>query len=193
MPRDYKNIAAQEKDRRSAWISPVLIFLAGLASGLLAAWLIFLFYGNYPAKSSAAPEEAPTEEPTPAIADKALPKPRFDFYKILPHREVNISEWVAAEQDTEIPAMNDEHVYILQVGSFTQQRAAEQLRAQLALMGIYAEIQRVVINGRDARHRVRIGPYQNSAQMEDTRLRLRENDLDFMVLRLRLDEQAAAE
>ena len=55
-------------------------------------------------------------------------------------------------------------------------------------MGVTADIQRVVINGQDVRHRVRIGPYKDSNQLQQTKNRLLANDLDFMLLKLKMED-----
>ena len=79
-------------------------------------------------------------------------------------------------------------MFVLQVGSFKQFEAADEIKAKLALMGVTADIQRVVINGQDVRHRVRIGPYKDSNQLQQTKNRLLANDLDFMLLKLKMED-----
>ena len=92
-------------------------------------------------------------------------------------------------QNSEENFANDQSdLYILQVGSFKQFEAADQVKAQLALLGISADIQRVVINGQDTRYRVRVGPHKNTAEFNNQRKRLLENNLDFMVLKLSADD-----
>ena len=119
-----------------------------------------------------------------------LPEPKFDFYKILPNKEVNISEWESVEDevDTPAPEPNQPSMFVLQVGSFTEFNAADEIKAKLALLGINADIQRVVINGQDIRHRVRIGPYENPDQLQQAKNRLLSNDLDFMLLKLKMED-----
>ena len=119
-----------------------------------------------------------------------LPEPQFDFYKILPNKEVNISEWESVEEENvSAPAAAQQPVmFVLQVGSFKQFEAADEIKAKLALMGVTADIQRVVINGQDVRHRVRIGPYKNSNQLKQAKDRLLANDLDFMLLKLKMED-----
>lgn len=194
MPRDYKNINKNKNgnNKTGKWLSVIITFCTGLAVGLFMAFLIFMYYQEYlPRLGSPVTTQADEPKVDSQGEDKTLPKPKFDFYKILPDREVNISEWVAEGQDKEIAETNEASMYVLQVGSFKKYSAADQVKARLALMGINSEIQRVVINGQDVRHRVRIGPYKNSTQLNEARQRLRENDLDFMILKLKLDEKAA--
>ena len=57
-------------------------------------------------------------------------------------------------------------------------------------MGVFADIQRVVINGQNIRHRVRLGPYKSPEEMKNARELLEANQFDFMVLKLRLEEGA---
>jgi cell division protein FtsN len=102
--------------------------------------------------------------------------------------EVNVSEWVAGEESSVEPSTEKDSLYILQVGSFKDFKAADEIKARLALMGIDADIQRVVINGRDVRHRVRVGPYRNKDELHKARKRLQENNLDYMLLKLQVDD-----
>ena len=55
-------------------------------------------------------------------------------------------------------------------------------------MGVTADIQRVVINGQDVRHRVRIGPYEDPHKLQEAKDRLLANDLDFMLLKLKMED-----
>ena len=102
--------------------------------------------------------------------------------------EVNVSEW-GAEDDGDIEEQADlgaenTGIYILQIGSFKQFDAADEVKAKLAFMGISADIQRVVINGKDIRHRVRVGPYADSEKLSRIRHQLTENNLSYMLLKL---------
>ena len=116
-------------------------------------------------------------------------EPQFDFYNILPNKEINISEWIAEDQTLgNAVSENDNSVYLLQVGSFNQLEAADQVKAQLALLGIVADIQRVVINGQDTRFRVRVGPYADQKKLNQERRRLQENNLEYMLLKLQADD-----
>ncbi|MEE9574930.1 MAG: SPOR domain-containing protein, partial [Gammaproteobacteria bacterium] len=117
------------------------------------------------------------------------PPPSFDFYEILPNMEVNVSEW-EAEEDEDIkeqskPSDEKSGIYILQIGSFKQYGAADEIKAKLALMGITADIQRVVINGKDIRHRVRVGPYAESDKLSMVRQQLAENNFNYLLLKLK--------
>lgn len=200
MAHDYKNVSRTRGTKATSPRGAVLPFLAGLSIGLLAAFAIFLYHyqsllqGEVPQitvhnRAPAAGTNTPAPQaPTPAAATEP-PPPTFEFYQILPSQEVSMSEWEAAappEGGEVAPAADD--LLILQVGSFKTAEAADQIKAELALLGIEADVQRVVINGQDAVHRVRIGPFKDKQAFADTRQRLISNDLDFVALNLKANE-----
>lgn len=188
MPRDYKNI---KKDTAKKETKPgsFLTFLSGLSIGLFVAVLVF-FYGNELADSfefkRPASKQADNQELLPSREEKeskpVVPEPTFEFYNILPNKEVDISDWITAPpKNNETPV--EEGNYILQVGSFKQHKAADQVKAKLALLGFKAYIEPGVINGEGV-FRVRIGPYSNLTNLKSARERLLANNLDFMQMRL---------
>ncbi len=190
MPRDYKNINKGPSNKESK-LSRLLTFLSGLSLGLLAAVFVF-FYGNEladkleikrsveqhtPEKVTANPEKVKKKPAT-------VPEPTFEFYNILPNKEVDISAWITKEPKRKNKgAPEEEGNYILQVGSFKQNKAADEVKARLALLGFQAYIEPGVING-ESTYRVRIGPYKNLTKLKSARERLLANDLDFMQMRL---------
>lgn len=201
MAQDYKHSSRGRGTKAGTDRGAVLPFLAGLSIGLLVAFAVFLYFyqrmleGEAPtftvhngaaAPAPAAVVTAPPPEPDP---EPEPPRPTFDFYQILPNQEVSMSEWEADPPATGADAATTgEELLILQVGSFKTAEAADQARARLALLGIEAGVQRVVINGQDAVHRVRIGPFSDKQAFTDTRQRLIANDMDFVVLNLKANE-----
>ncbi|GJM04067.1 MAG: hypothetical protein DHS20C09_00580 [marine bacterium B5-7] len=195
MSRDYKNIKPKKPVPLTQRFSGALSFLTGLSLGLFIAVIVY-FHEH----SASIEKTNPLLVNDPVIDDTSitennnediaqLPEPQFDFYKILPNKEVNISEWESVEEETSSTQKNDQPVmFVLQVGSFKQFGAADEIKAKLAMMGVTADIQRVVINGQDVRHRVRIGPYKNTNKLQQARDRLLANDLDFMLLKLKMED-----
>jgi len=195
VPRDYKNIKKKKPVPLAQRFSGALTFLTGLAIGLFIAIIVYFhehsatIENNNPllADESVGDKEKNTNNKNEDIAQ--LPEPQFDFYKILPSKEVNISEWESVEEDDTSSQKEEQPVmFVLQVGSFKQFGAADEIKAKLAMMGVTADIQRVVINGQDVRHRVRIGPYKNTKKLQQARDRLLANDLDFMLLKLKMED-----
>ena len=74
--------------------------------------------------------------------------------------------------------------YVLQAGSFRNFADADRMKATLALQGIVADVQRVTIGDEQVWHRVRIGPMTDLAELHRLRTRLREADIDAMLLRV---------
>ena len=188
MPKDYKNINSGKK--KSARNSKHLkSFFAGLTVGLCVAIIVY-FYQHHGVQQTPLmrPQVTVAKTATELSQNNDTPPPTFDFYQILPNMEVNVSEW-EAEDDGNIeeqadPGTDNTGIYILQIGSFKQFDAADEVKAKLAFMGISAEIQRVVINGKDIRHRVRVGPYADSEKLLRIRHQLTENNLSYMLLKL---------
>jgi len=195
MTRDYKNINRSKNGKaETPQFQPVMPFIAGLVIGLFVAFIVYLKEHQAGTHIDQSPEmviqniNKPIPE-TDITEEPKVPEPQFDFYQILPNMEVNVSEWEAEEEKQSEPiATDDSGVYILQVGSFEQYEAADEVKAKLALLGVSADIQRVVINGRDIRHRVRVGPYKDPAKLQEARDRLLANNLDFMLLKLKVDD-----
>ena len=191
MPKDYKNIKPRGKPP-SSFLSHFLSLLTGLSIGLLVALYTYLYLPRPGSTELPVPAEPTGKEQVqaqkPGNKKESVPEPRFDFYKILPNREINISEWIADNQEKDQPTPDGSDLYVFQVGSFKDYESADQVKAQLALIGIKADIQRVVINGQDSRHRVRIGPYKDRKVLSDIGQRLNSNGLEYMLLKLRIDE-----
>lgn len=196
--RDYKPKPAPRKKapRRAAAVGEArpgswLSFLSGLGIGLLVAFGVYLWSDALPPPAqvfdrgdSALP--AGTAAPPPGAP--VLPRPTFDFYKILPEMEVAVPEWELDDDDSDREDTDDGGLapgtYVLQVGSFKRFEDADRAKARLALLGISATIQRVVINGQDVWFRVHVGPLSDSADIRAMRLRLIENDTDFLLLKI---------
>ena len=198
MPKDYKHINQTFKKTRTSSnkfsVQGFMNFITGLVIGLFVAFIIYLKEHDAENKINVATPEINIKQLQDMAHakpedNKNIPEPEFDFYQILPNMEVNISEW-AAEEDSSppAPAVEESGVYVLQVGSFKDFEAADELKAKLALMGISADIQRVVLNGRDVIHRVRIGPYKELQKLNEVREMLIANNLEFMLLKLKVDD-----
>ena len=203
MPKDYKN-SINKTPEQSSSPNAFLTFILGLAAGLIAMMIVFFVTKTDNQHKIETPEttnleeEVVTVEPEPEkislaeLAEKEnLEEPTYEFYKILPNLKINVSEWEETKVPT--PSLNDTKptegiVYVLQVGSFQKMQTADQVKARLALLGINADIQRVVINGQDVFHRVRVGPYKDSEKLEQAKASLIQNNMEFDLLKLSVDQ-----
>jgi hypothetical protein len=189
--KDYKNTArpaVKPREGSGSWVS----FVSGLALGLLFALAVYLWSGSLPPPASLigkwgsdSIDQLDFDDPQLAPdAGPVLPRPKFDFYKILPEMEVPVPEWELSGKDDESETSLAPGTYVLQVGSFKQFGDADRAKARLALRGISARIQRVVINGQDVWFRVHVGPFSDIAAIRAMRVKLIENDMDFILLRI---------
>ncbi|MCZ8064248.1 SPOR domain-containing protein [Silanimonas sp.] len=180
--------------KRGGGLKTGLILVTGLALGLglAAAYLMFgdrqkldaiLPQPNPQAEAPAPRRDAEPVAQEPEEATEA-PKPTFDFYTVLPEKEVELpgetaeaaapgSTAPASTAPTMTPAAGAGTTtpsaapaapsgLQLQAGAFGNAGDAEALRARLALVGQMARIETVQANGRTL-HRVRLGPYADVA------------------------------
>ena len=196
---DYKHLPrrGQRRGKRRAFLFGVALGLGlgltlGLAFGLGLGWTtatarIAKDKAAAPTTETASGATAGTAAAEEATTRDAAPSPRFDFYRILPgKKEINISEWPAGDESAADAAGGGE-TYMVQVGSFNSRAAAETVKAELALLGLRAQIQDVVIRGLDVRYRVRLGPYTSMRDLKATRRRLSENRFEHIVKRLQTE------
>jgi cell division protein FtsN len=172
-------------------------FIAGLTLGLTIALGVFIYDRRVqqPATAARTPEQrqsAPrpaTPTPRPPATRVNPPRdarldPQFDFYEMLPKFEVVIPEQdESAPAQSRVAALQKAGVYVLQAGSFRNSADAERVRAMIALQGVQSKIQRVSID-RDTWHRVRIGPITDLRKLEDTRDKLRQVQIEALVIRV---------
>ncbi|MBF8291830.1 MAG: hypothetical protein HW417_512 [Steroidobacteraceae bacterium] len=173
--RDYKRSRAR-REPFSGWTGLLIGGIAGFSVGLA----LYLFDPrSVPPNGEPAPEPASTREST---GDE--PVERYDFYEMLPNFEVVVPEREAAVR-RDLPAALVEKAgsYVLQAGSYREFNEADRVRAQLALQGIESKVQRVSVDN-DTWHRVRIGPITDLKELNRIRDRLREADMDVLVIRV---------
>jgi cell division protein FtsN len=179
--KDYKRSRAR-REGFSGWVG----LLIGLAVGLAAGLALNYFNPRDPqpnGNTTKTPVEAVTE-PASARESATDPQPdQYDFYDMLPNFEVVVPEREVVIQRDVPEAARKEGAYVLQAGSYRKLEDADRVRAQLALQGIESNVQRVAIDA-DTWHRVRIGPISDPAELDRVRSRLREAEVDFLVVRV---------
>ncbi len=205
MARDYKHRVrsrynVRQKQSVSWW------------KWLLAAVLILFFGGFLYFLKSGAPTPPDTDEqrrktlplPKPgtlkpvarpakekdkaAVAAKETGKnaeqesPKFDFYTILPEKEVVVPDHEIKTRTREERVGKAKNTqYIIQAGSFRNYKDADRMKAQLALMGIESKIEKATV-GNAIWNRIKIGPFTKMSSVDDVRSRLRQNKIDVVVM-----------
>ena len=176
--KDYKR-SRSRREGFSGWAGLVIGLAAGLAVGLALYW----FDPREQLPPEAAGKAAAEPEPASERAAAADPQPdQYEFYDLLPNFEVVIPEKEVVVRDAP-EAVAKTGAYVLQAGSYRKFEDADRVRAQLALQGIESNVQRVAIDN-DTWHRVRIGPISDPAELERVRSRLKEAEVDFLVVRV---------
>ncbi len=150
---------------------------------ILGAFIMFLTHLSDIAPSKTSGTATPTQEqasdPT-SIEQKQIPKPRFDFYKLLKESEVVVRDSAPHIKATTTTQSED---YLLQVGSFKTEADADRLRAELILLNLETNIERVTVRNGETWHRVLVGPYQIHSKMAEARKVLVSNDINPLLLK----------
>jgi cell division protein FtsN len=159
--------------------------LLGLAIGLGVAAAIYIYDRRPTIPTAARPEPSPQRSRAASEDESGEDSGRqYDFYELLPKFEVVVPEREKAEgPDSRAAAIERPGAYVLQAGSYRNFADADRVRAQLALQGVESKIQRVSIDN-DTWHRVRIGPLSDLAELNRTRAKLRQADIDALVIRV---------
>jgi cell division protein FtsN len=170
----------------------------GLAGVLVGALIIgYVLLGDqWRSKLSRLPQPNPDAQAPASSGDDTIaegspvankPKPKYDFYTLLPEKEVVIPDAELAEEaraearksaastpaaptTTTTPVATTDLAtatgdrYLLQAGAFRGSDEADALKAQIALTGEIAHIETAQINGTTV-YRVRMGPYASASSL----------------------------
>ena len=206
MARDYKNRAARKKNKSR---TPVWIWLViGYVCGSLSVGMIWWSQasrspgaqGWIGAKPSSIQPAVPLagSEPPETIEVEPL---HYEFYNLLQEQEVVVPDeelegrsrkppadkpaGPGAEVASEAaPAPVPRSGYLIQVSSFHNARDADRLKAQLALLGLRAQVNKASIKGSDW-YRVRVGPYNSTESVQAARKQLASNGHSSLVIKIR--------
>ena len=170
----------------------LLGIVMGLALAAVIAWFV-LKKNPVPApvvkepvavaKPIVAPEKSPVAKP--ATTSTGDSKARFEFYKELTDKADTTANKKPDRHElatikpvpTSKPADNAS-AYFLQEGAYTNMDDAEKVKAKLALLGMVANVQAANIPDKGLWYRVRLGPYKNSADMNEALATLKLNGLN---------------
>ncbi|MDJ0653022.1 MAG: SPOR domain-containing protein [Xanthomonadales bacterium] len=117
------------------------------------------------------------------LAQPESPETDYDFYTVLPEMEVVIPDQ-EIEQRVQRRESEREGPYVLQVGSFRNPDDAERTKAELAFLGIVAQVASVEVN-QATWHRVRVGPIESVREMDALKRRLQDGGFQVLVLKER--------
>ncbi|HEX7323764.1 MAG TPA: SPOR domain-containing protein [Rhodanobacteraceae bacterium] len=182
------------------------LFLGGVVIGIILCAIV-VWSGRLPSlrrndQPQANPNAVAQRGGSPGIASSsaAASSSQFDFYKVLPEKEVvipnaELSTMAKAEQEKAAVANNSTTAapagtaagtttatatasaatqgggYVLQVGAFPKASDAEAMKAKLALQGFTAHVQAVTLSGQ-VWNRVRLGPFASAVQLQSVQKQL---------------------
>lgn len=152
MAQDYAKKSKKKKSKAPKQSGRLLITLLLLGGFILGLVYLGQLQQNHP--TNAAQVTQLQAKPQNESENKAH-KPRFSFYTMLPQMQVNNSE-SSKQAETTTKASQ----FILQIASFRQYKDADQLKAQLTLMGYEVDIKKVR-KGKLQLHRVQLGPFDS--------------------------------
>jgi len=187
MTRDYKNRV--NKKRKPKPVPGWVWLLSGLGMGLMFAGLVYLRSGmpvSDKLEQKAAIDSSRTEREKKGKKQEktSTPRPRFEFYTILPEMEVVVPDHeITGPTHRGVRKVEEKGTYVLQAGSFRSAEQADGLKARLTLLGLEASIETVTVGANDIWHRVRAGPYHDLEQLNDARIRLREYNIDTILVK----------
>lgn len=167
--------ATRKPAPRQGGSNPLRWYGAGVLTGVFLSFLLYL--GTLPPTG----EEAAAQGQGSATAVAEPPKPRFDFYTMLP--EATIEQELPAPKNADGAAEppRGEH-YFLQAGSFRQREDADRRRAELLLLGLEPSIRES--QGDNGRwFRVYLGPFPTHAGMSRARSLTAGQNIDTLVLK----------
>ncbi len=192
--------------RKSGGGTLIGLFL-GLVIGVLLAGGVVWYLHRTPApfstkaqppqpQGSASTLQAPLAlpgkpgDPPPSPSDK----PRFDFYTILPGNTEAIPDPKATGTKSSEPKQADaakdkdgkdstlKDPVFLQTGSFQNAADADNQKAKLAMMGVEASVQQVMLQDK-VWYRVRLGPFRKIEQVNAMRSELARQGIDANVVK----------
>ncbi|PTQ84202.1 SPOR domain-containing protein [Nitrosomonas ureae] len=92
------------------------------------------------------------------------------------------AQQLISPQVNSLPAVKEK--IFLQAGAFRKNDEAENLKARLALIGVFASVQSIDLAEKGIWYRVRIGPFTNKSDSDETSNSLKENGIDTHLIRI---------
>lgn len=178
MPRDYAQRGPRRSQTQQRGSLPAWVWLVfGLSIGLAVAAFVYISRptGSVTVLSADKPagEAAPAAKKGGRLALPPEEKERFTFYKDLKKQTVYVPR-DDRPPPPKAPAAAAEDLYLIQVASYRSVSDAEKEKANLALLGVEARIEKVTVDDKDTYFRVRVGP-MNTERAQSVLAQLQEN------------------
>ena len=180
-PRKTTSRGANSRSSRAAAEPPSLNqdHLKGFAAGALGGLVIGVASMAWLTTTNQQPATA-LSDPVITADQSAGPKPRYDFFTVLPNQELDLASDVepAGLSDN----ASDADLYLLQAGSFRLQTDADRRRGELALLGLTATIEETR-GDNGLWFRVYVGPFESRSAMARARSITAQQSIDTLLLK----------
>lgn len=172
----------------------VIGLFVGLVLGVVIAagvvWYLNRSHSPFQNKDGSLHPADKEKTGAPGNAADSLPakpgdKQRFDFYNILPGGQDAAPAPKAAPPEPAADAAIVSERYYLQAGAFQKRDEAENMKAQLALIGIDAVISDVATQDKGKMYRVRGGPYNKADEMNRVRSQMSQGGIQASVVKVK--------
>jgi len=141
----------------------------------------FDFYKILPGVEEPRVQAEAKKSPDRAVVEQAKVSPDKAPPKTPEKVEEKAPEKVATAQPTTAAKLPER--FWLQAGSFATESDAENLKARLAFAGWQASIQQGAVPDKGTRYRVRLGPYDNTDELNRIRTDLAKSGFDVAVIK----------
>ena len=191
MSRDYKNIKKSKSNPQGKNSGNFFAFSVGIIIGIFIT-SVFIFNQNkkiYSKKSELAIKS--NSEQKDKTNEITTPEIEFEFPTILEKREVEkIAEKNYDQLEADISESEVYEIYILQVGSFKNQKSADTLKATLAFSGLSSYIQKKDILGKGISYRVLIGPFEDVKELKKAKKILSSNNVNSITFKQTIESKS---
>lgn len=167
--------------------------LAGIMIGMFISFLIYLReiapHDVVPPETGVATVTTPNETaPIPPSEAASAPFEIYDPLMTKPKEAEKTPPTAPPLSSGETLPSSDLPItvpgrYLLQVGSFRDEREAEGLKTHLASLGIPARIESTMLNQNGRWYRVQVGPFTDLDKLNQIRAQLAANSLAFILLK----------
>ena len=211
--RNASTVRAHASRRAGAGGTLLGVFIGiVLGLGLAAAVAFYVMKAGNPYQAAPASREPAKDAAKSGKTDSAATdKSRFDFYKILPGAEEPKVQGKVPERPTQdratveraaappdkaekAPSRQEARIeperatksagkFWLQTGSFASESDAEDLKARLAMAGWEAVVQSAAVADKGTRYRVRLGPFDNTDELNRVKGELGKRGFDAAVIK----------
>ncbi len=178
-------------NKTGSLIAGILIgMVLGMVIAILVAWYLLKspnpFASKEPREAAKPVAEAARSAPAKAasaptqqgaVSGVGEGKPRFEFYKVLTDKPETTAPAQKESGKTVSGQSAARESYLLQAGAFSTAEDADRLKAKLAMLGLEAMIQTVTVPEKGVMHRVRLGPYKSTDEMNKALAMLKQNGI----------------